>query len=313
MSTPLFAIFLLAAAIFAVFLWVRLPKLIGARSGRILLLLALFVAPLLLIPVGVGKSLHDSKKKDFCTSCHEMRVYDVSLQIDDSEYVPANHYQNRLVPQETACYTCHTDYTLFGDVKAKMSGMKHLWVHYFGDVPEPGETKLYSPYPNDNCLQCHRGGKRFEKKGSHNSDGVTVEMLYANQKSCVSKGCHDKIHDISHLASQDLWGEPRWPLPESLIKRAKEEAPAAEDPFAEPAGGGAKDPFADEKPAPDAGGGAVDPFANEPDVKPAEPDAKPAEGDAAKPAEPDAKPAEGDVKPAEPSTTPQAPKNGDAK
>lgn len=237
-------IVLLLAAAFGVFLWVRLPRLAEVHTGRVLLLVALLIMPLALMGIGVTRSLDGSKQKEFCTSCHEMEVYDLSLQIDDPEYVPAHHYQNRMVPQDTACYTCHTDYTLYGDVSAKLNGLKHVWVHYFGDVPPPGEIALYNPYPNDNCLQCHRGARRFEKKASHNSDGVTLELLYSNQKSCVSSGCHDKIHDIKNIAKADLWGEARWPIPSILLERAKE-SPGAEDPFAE-------DPFADE-PSPDAG------------------------------------------------------------
>jgi len=257
LSTPVTVVLLLCAAAFGVFLWVRLPTLSSAPGGRVLLLLVLLVMPILLIQIGAARTLSGSKQKEFCTSCHEMEVYDVSLRIDDPEFVPANHFQNRLVPQDTACYTCHTDYTLYGDVSAKLNGLKHVWVHYFGDVPAPGEIALYTPYPNDNCLQCHRGGRNFEKKRPHTTEGVTLELLYTNQKSCVGKGCHDKIHDIDNLARHELWGEPPFTIPEVLKQKAKE-SPAAEDPFGDE-GGGAQDPFADEptKPAepsaPDAG------------------------------------------------------------
>lgn len=312
MSTSTFwsVIFLLGSAAFAVFLWVRLPKLSAARTGKILLLLALFIVPFFLLQIGVSQSLTGSKQKDFCTSCHEMQVYDTSLHIDDPEYVPANHFQNRMVPQDTACYTCHTDYTLYGDVKAKLTGMSHVFVHYFGDIPAPGEIKLYSPYPNDNCLQCHRGSRAFEKKKAHTTEGVTLEMLYGNQKSCASNGCHDKMHDIKNIGGLDLWGKPPFPVPEVL----KKAAPAAEDPFAE-------DPFADDKPAepkkdevddlfadepakPDAGAsGGSDVQAPPPDAAPAPADAAPAAGDAAPaaPAPGDAAAPPADAKPAEPS------------
>jgi hypothetical protein len=70
-------------------------------------------------------------------------------------------------------------------------------------------------------------------------------MLYANQKSCVTRGCHDKIHDIARLGSADLWGEPAFSIPQALKERASD---GAEDPFAEEA----QDPFADEG-EPDAG------------------------------------------------------------
>lgn len=232
MDTTLPILVLLGAAAFAVFLWLRLPRLSTGRGGKLLLLAALLVMPLLLAFVGVTSSLSASKHKEFCTSCHEMQVYDTSLHIDDPEFVPARHYQNRLVPQETACYTCHTDYTLYGDVEAKLTGMKHVWVHYFGDVPPVGEVALYQPYPNDNCLQCHRGARGFEKKPAHTSKDVTLEQLYANQKSCVAKGCHDKIHDIDNLGAADLYGQPAFPVPEELKKKAPPPG-AAEDPFAE--------------------------------------------------------------------------------
>lgn len=238
-------ILLLVAASFGVFLWIRLPQLAKAHGGRVLLMMSLLVLPVLLMGIGVTQSLRQSQDKEFCTSCHEMQVYDTSLRIDDPEYIPAVHYQNRLVPHETACYTCHTDYTLYGDLSAKFTGFKHVLVHFFGDVPEPGEIELYSPYPNDNCLKCHRGSRRFEKKSSHKEDGLTIEALYANEKSCIADGCHDRIHDIARIGGADIWGEPPFPIPQVLLDRAPAEADdpfAAEDPFAEEA----QDPFADE-------------------------------------------------------------------
>lgn len=320
MDSTLPIILLLGAAAFAVFLWVRLPQLIAGRKGRFILLFALLIMPILMIQVGVTKGLHDSKKKEFCTSCHEMQTYDLSLQIDDNEYLPAVHYQNHLVPEATACYTCHTDYTLYGDVAAKFNGLKHVWVHYFGEVPEPGEIKLYNPYPNDNCLQCHRGARRFEKKASHTTDGVTLELLYTNQKSCLSAGCHDKIHDIKHLGERDLWGEPHFPLPESLKAKA---APTAADPFAEPAEeeGGAKDPFADE---PDAGKKAIDGATPAQNVNPDElwgdedathagpNDAGPSDAGPA-PTDADVKPAPDTLKPAPSAPPVPSPPSGDSK
>lgn len=239
---------------------VRMPALLPSRAGRLFLLAALLVVPLVMGGASAGTSLQASKQRSFCTSCHEMEVYDTSLHINDSEYLPAVHVQNHYVPEDTACYTCHTDYTMYGDVKAKLNGLRHVFKHYSGDIPAAGHIKLYAPYPNDNCLQCHKGARRFEKRPAHNSDGVTLEELYANRRSCVSAGCHDKIHAIPTLGTADLWGKPRFPVPPSLLEQAP--PAAAEDPFADEAPGhppAAQDPFADEaSPAP-----AQDPFANE--------------------------------------------------
>src|SRR5690606_28861381 len=100
MGTPILTLLRLAAAGFAVYLWVRVPSLVAGRRGRILLLVALLIVPLALVQLGVSRSLSGSKQLDFCTSCHEMGVYETSLHIDDPEYVPANHFQNNYVRPE---------------------------------------------------------------------------------------------------------------------------------------------------------------------------------------------------------------------
>ncbi len=50
----------------------------------------------------------------FCLSCHVMEDFGRSLYVDDPSYIPAMHFQNNRVPRDHACYTCHTDYTMFG-------------------------------------------------------------------------------------------------------------------------------------------------------------------------------------------------------
>ena len=45
------------------------------------------------------------------------------------------HYQNNRIPRDKACFTCHTDYTLFGDAKAKLRGLRHVYVNYLGRSP----------------------------------------------------------------------------------------------------------------------------------------------------------------------------------
>ncbi|MEI9815368.1 MAG: hypothetical protein WDO18_23165 [Acidobacteriota bacterium] len=61
-----------------------------------------------------------------------MEDYGRSLYIDDPSYVPAQHYQNALVPRDHACYTCHTQYTMFGTVQAKLKGVPPLDDPVFG-------------------------------------------------------------------------------------------------------------------------------------------------------------------------------------
>ena len=61
-----------------------------------------------------------------------MEAYGKSLRIDDPSYIPASHFQNNRIPRNEACYTCHTNYAMFGGVKAKIGGLKHLAIYYFG-------------------------------------------------------------------------------------------------------------------------------------------------------------------------------------
>ena len=71
------------------------------------------------------------------SSCHVMAPYHKSLLVDDKEFLPALHYQNNWVPREEACYTCHTNYAMFGGFRAKMHGLKHVYIHYLRTPPAP--------------------------------------------------------------------------------------------------------------------------------------------------------------------------------
>src|SRR5436305_4285771 len=106
-----------------------------------------------------------------------MTDYGKTVHYDDKSYIPAVHYQNNLVPRDHACYTCHTDYAMFGGVKAKMRGLRHIYVQYFGTVPKPADIKLYSPFPNSTCLHCHLGSRRFEEVNGHHKTPVMLEQV----------------------------------------------------------------------------------------------------------------------------------------
>lgn len=196
---------LIAALAFGAWLVWRMPRLVGSRTGLVLLGIALGVMPILLLAMGTTAGMQRSQQRSFCASCHEMEHYEKSLLIDDSSFVPAAHFQQRLVPQDTACYSCHTDYTLYGGVEAKINGMKHVWVHYTSDPPELGSIKLYKKYPNDNCLKCHKGARKFESKSQHTGEDAGLDKLYSGEVSCQAQGCHDLNHAIPKLGDFDYW------------------------------------------------------------------------------------------------------------
>lgn len=175
---------------------VRRPGL--TVGGKVQAFVALFVLPLMVTAFGVAAHLEHSKSTEFCLSCHVMEPYGESLHIDDSEYVAAMHFQNNLIPRDRACFTCHTTYTMYGDLRAKLQGLQHVWVYYLGTVPD--ELELYQPYNNRECLNCHRGGRRFEE------DELHLEVrgeLESNETSCLE--CHESIHDVARLGELPKW------------------------------------------------------------------------------------------------------------
>src|SRR5213075_1866 len=98
------------------------PGITVSRGGKILAFLILFCLPVLCLTMGFSNELERSKSTEFCLSCHIMEPYGKSLHVDDPSYLAAAHFQNHRVPAGEACYTCHTNYTMFGTFKAKMHG-----------------------------------------------------------------------------------------------------------------------------------------------------------------------------------------------
>jgi cytochrome c-type protein NapC len=168
------------------------PSLTAVRGGKILAFIALFILPITALALGSAVHLEDAKSTAFCLSCHTMEPYGKSLRIDDPTYIPAAHFQNNRIPRNAACYTCHTNYTMFGGVKAKLGGLKHLYIYFLGTVP--AKLALYEPYNNRECLHCHAGARSFEESSPHKD---MREQLESNDISCVT--CHNQIHDVQHF------------------------------------------------------------------------------------------------------------------
>jgi nitrate/TMAO reductase-like tetraheme cytochrome c subunit len=174
------------------------PGLTKGRGGKILAFLAIFILPLLAGSMGVSEHVEHSKRTEFCLSCHIMEPYGKSLYVDSKDVVPAAHFQNARIPREQACFTCHTTYTLFGDYKAKLKGLRHIYIAYLGK----------SPYNNRECLHCHAGARSFEEHKIHNK-GDNMEQIKSNQLSCLDSGCHDTIHGVKDLKDQKFWNRPQ--------------------------------------------------------------------------------------------------------
>jgi len=177
------------------------------RDGRILAFVALFLLPSLALWAGASEHMDRAKTTEFCLSCHVMEDYGRSLYVDDKGYLPAAHFQNNRIPRDRACYTCHTNYTMFGGAKDKWRGLHHVYVQYLGTIPKTGEIKLYVPFNNRECLHCHAGSRSYLETSAHQKSPDLLQKVSNNELSCMSSRCHDTSHDVATLADATFWKE----------------------------------------------------------------------------------------------------------
>jgi cytochrome c-type protein NapC len=174
------------------------PLLASQRWGRLVMLGGLLVLPLLISAANLHAGVTESSQTHFCLSCHEMQRHGMSLFADNRQALAAVHYQNRLIDRDQTCYSCHKDYAMFGDVKAKLNGLRHVWVHY--TQPIPAKLALYQPYKSANCLHCHDDARRFAEAPAHKP---ILSALYSGETSCL--GCHRVAHDMDKVDAGQLW------------------------------------------------------------------------------------------------------------
>ena len=205
MENPLILVSIIGLCIALICVFVFRPGVTATRGGKVMAFLVFFVLPILCLGAGFSRKMNQSKSTKFCLSCHIMEPYGRSLQVDDPMHLAAAHFQNHRVPPDQACYTCHTNYAMFGGMKAKLGGLRHIYVYYLGKPPQPAEIKLYEPYNNRECLHCHRGARSFEEGAVHTSDPALMAAIKSNQTSCISSGCHQPVHDVATLGEQKFW------------------------------------------------------------------------------------------------------------
>ena len=193
-----FVIVIAALAVGLIVIVLVKPSIIGSKGGRALALLAFLVLPVAGLSTGFIRQFERAKSNEFCFGCHIMLPYGESLHVDDTTYVPANHYQNKRIDTEEACYACHGDYTIFGDIKVKMRGLKQAIVYYLGRTPD--ELHMYEPFPNSACLHCHDGARAFQESPIHSG---MIADLREDTMSCLD--CHGVAHNVAQIETLPMW------------------------------------------------------------------------------------------------------------
>src|SRR5579863_4515508 len=204
MPASILILFVAVAGILAVVVGFR-AHVTRSREGKILTFVALLILPAMAVWAGFNEQMDRAQSTTFCLSCHVMTDYGRSLTVDDRSYIPASHFQNNRIPRDHACYTCHTTYTMFGGVTAKMRGVRHLYIQYLGTVPKPEDIKLYTPYNNRECLHCHNGARTYEEATEHHKIPDLLAQVKSGKISCTSAKCHDTIHDVANLKGATFW------------------------------------------------------------------------------------------------------------
>jgi cytochrome c-type protein NapC len=176
------------------------PSITAGATGKVLAFVGLCVLPALCIGTGMSFHMQRSQQTAYCISCHSMESHGQSLHLEDAQYIPAQHFQSHLVPPDAACYTCHTDYTMYGPLKDKLKGLRYLYMEYVSTPPKT--IHLDGKYSNLQCLHCHQGARNFEE---HLSQMPPIGDLTSNRISCLSSGCHDMIHNASEVSHLKMW------------------------------------------------------------------------------------------------------------
>jgi hypothetical protein len=163
---------------------------------KVWLLLGLGVFPIGAALSGNIQGYETSKRRTFCASCHVMAPQTTDSDNPHGASLASRHGRNALFGPEN-CYVCHADYGMFGTITTKLGGMKHAWMYYtqYLNVSVEEATKrirLYKPYPNDSCMQCHSTTlDLWLAVPDHKS---SLDDVRAGRVSCASVGCHGYAH-----------------------------------------------------------------------------------------------------------------------
>jgi cytochrome c nitrite reductase small subunit len=155
-------------------------------QSKWLLFLGVCVAPVPISFLSTAVGLEQSKRVDFCSSCHVMEPFIEDMRDPDSDTLAAVHFRNRYIPHEQ-CYNCHSDYGIFGTAEAKLAGLRHVWKESTKTYELP--IKIHKPYNYTICLNCHGQAAPFLEYEDHHD---AVKSVLAGEASCIE--CHDEIH-----------------------------------------------------------------------------------------------------------------------
>jgi cytochrome c nitrite reductase small subunit len=181
------ALALLAISVVAYYAIIRGTRQTDPVTRWTLMMAFVVLSPLVYL-LNFGLAIQGSKGVEFCNSCHVMNQYVEDLEDPNSERLAAQHYQYRWI-SDHQCYTCHSDYGLFGGAEAKLAGMRHYWKNYVTGFERP--IKIRGTYDNKRCLHCHGPVASYRETAEHQKNEAAI---VSSEMSCLGSNCHVKTH-----------------------------------------------------------------------------------------------------------------------
>jgi nitrate/TMAO reductase-like tetraheme cytochrome c subunit len=176
-----------ANLVLLVVIWRMVRRTGITAASKALLFGAILVIPVVVVFLATAHGMQESMTVEACGSCHVMEGHVADLRNPGSDSLAAVHFKNRYI-QTNQCYTCHSDYGMFGTASAKLEGLGHVYHNLAGDYPQP--IKIRRPYSNLRCLSCHGGAQNFLAK--HEKD--QIPSLLSGKDSCLD--CHGPAHNV---------------------------------------------------------------------------------------------------------------------
>ena len=194
--TGIFIAILAGAVIAAALIALVRGRLPDALSYSALLLLPLFGYVLENFHL-----LDQSKRVEFCGSCHETMSPLVEAMRGDGEYLASMHYRRGAVPHDAACYRCHGGYGLWGDARAKLAGVRHMIHTVTNGYEFPIQT--VGTFDIASCLDCHAQAAPFRAEATHRDPDLQQSLL-SGEIGCVGL-CHPAPHPPEALQGVAAW------------------------------------------------------------------------------------------------------------
>lgn len=185
------------SAILVLWYLIRRPAL--NRATKIVLLFGIGLFPIATAMTANYADFEATKNRTFCGSCHVMKPYQDDSENPMSTSLASRHARNDQFGHEN-CYACHADYGMFGTVKTKLGGMRHVYLYLTEyrtkSLAEARETiHILHPFQNATCMRCHSTENPLWKDVKDHAS--VIDRVRNGEVSCASEGCHGPAHPFS--------------------------------------------------------------------------------------------------------------------